>query len=293
MMARVGSSLRGRGRAVATLLVVLALAACGVAATSPPSNDRAWEPSVSRLATAQWTSPTTFRMNELRDWDYGPAGAVRRNWVTRSYDIRAVRGIWFFYTPFDFSDALGHTFITFEMERAGRPEFLTVSIEARKEVGEVYSPLRGIFGAYELAFVWSTEKDLLTKIAVYLERGARMYKVNIAPDKAGLILKGFIDRTNRLAANPELYNTLRNNCASELADVVNRTFGRRIPYDSSFILTGRAAAYLHSLGYLGDPDRPFRDIEARAEVGDLIKAYREVPERRFSLTLRRALAARQ
>ena len=251
------------------------------------SNDRNWQEQVSRLAVAEWRDERTFAMRDLRAWEFGPGGPRRKDWVTREYDLDDVRGIWFFFSPFRPGDDLGHTFVTFELVRNGRPDFLTLSIEARREVGEVYSPLRGAFGAYELAFVWSTEKDIFTNTAIALNRDLEMYKVNVSAEHASQILKAFVERSNQLAGKPELYNTLESNCASELALVINRLFGEKIPRHRSFRRTGEAAEYLHSLGYIEPGAVPFADLQEAADISDLIKKYAFQADPWLSDTVRR------
>ncbi len=174
------------------------------------------------------------------------------------------------------------------MERNGRPDYLTLSVEARREVGDVYSPLRGLFGAYGLAFVWSTEKDIFTNTALALDRKLQMYKIDVTAEQAAIILKAFVERSNAVARKPELYNTLDNNCTTELAAVINDKFGRKIPRHRSFRRGGEAARYLHRLGYITNAETPFATIRSMAEIGPMIAAYQRLPDPQLSTAIRRA-----
>ncbi|QDZ01283.2 DUF4105 domain-containing protein [Nitratireductor mangrovi] len=284
--------MRTVARNLAFLLIAFLVSACVTAAVIPPSHEREWEPSVSRLPTVRWISDDVFAMSNIRDWQWGEDGATRRRWHQRRYDLRDTRAIWFFVEPFPYGRSLAHTFITFELGRGARREFLTVSVEARKEVGETYSPVRGLFSAYELIFVWSTEKDILTDTIIRLGHEVRAYKVNVTPDQARIILRGFLRRTNEIAASPEYYDTLENNCTSELAAVVNREFDMPIPRHSSYVLTGTAARYLHSLGYIVDPSESYAEVDARADIGGPVRRFGHLGERRFSIAWRRVVEGR-
>ncbi len=251
------------------------------------SNDRNWQEQFSRLALAEWRSESEFVMRDLRAWEFGPSGPIKKDWIASAFDLNNVRGIWFFFSPFRPGDDLGHTFVTFELVRNGRPDFLTLSIEARREVGEEYSPLRGLFGAYDLAFVWSTEKDIFTNTALALNRDLEMYKVNVSAEHASQILKAFVERSDQLAKKPELYNTVESNCASELALVINRLFGEKIPPHRSFRRTGQAAGYLHSLGYIEPSSVPFADLQEAANIAPLIRTYQFQADPWLSDTVRK------
>ena len=277
------------------LLILLCLPAvllgCAGPDLPPPSHDREWQGYVSRHATVSWHTPARFSLRNVRNWEWNADGPVRKRWETRRHDLDDLRAIWFFVEPFPGAPAFAHTFITFEFGEGRGREFLSVSVEARREIGEDYSAFRGLRGDFELIFAWSTERDILTDSVLNFGHEMRMYRVNVTPEQARRILRGFLARTEEIARRPERYNTLRHNCTTELAAVVNREFGDPIPWHTSFVFTGGAAKYLHRLGYLGEPERPFRQVRARARVERLIAHFAELSERRFSAALREGLAA--
>lgn len=279
-------------RSFVAVLIAVLLSACVSAPGVAPSNDRDWEEVHSRVSAVRWLSASRFAISNVRDWAWGPDGPTRKNWHTRQFDVRETQAIWYFVEPLSFAKSMAHTFATFEIGRGERRQFLTVSVEARREVGESYSPLRGLSNAYELIFAWSTEKDILIDTVTRLGHPLQAYRVNVTPEQAGIILRGFLDRTNELAQKPEFYNTLEHNCTSELAEVVNSKFDKPIPPHSSFVLTGNAARYLHSLGFIGDPATPFAEIEKAADAQEAVRKNAHLPERQFSVAFRRSLGYR-
>lgn len=120
-----------------------------------------------------------------------------------------------------------------------------------------------------------------------------MPRVNVTPDQTRRTPRGFLARTQQIAQLPELYNSLRHNCTTELAAVANREFRDPIPWDNSVVLTGYSALYLHKLGYLGDPEVPYRRLRSAARISPLVQHLAPLPERRFSTSLRGALANNQ
>lgn len=274
-------------------LVLTACTGWGTGATVPqPSNDREWQTVMSRLSTVQWETPSRFALSNVRNWAWNADGAVRETWETRRHDVTDVRAIWFFVDTFRRVPHIAHTFMTFEFGEGAQRRFLTVSVEARREVGETYSVIQGMQGAYELIFAWSAERDILTDSVLHYGRSdVEMYRANVTPDQAGRILRGFLARTQELARRPERYNTLRHNCTTELAAVVNREFSDPIPWHSSFVLTGHAPRYLHELGFLGDPEISYERQRAQSRIAPLVRHVARLPERRFSTALRDTWAA--
>ncbi|MEO0850611.1 MAG: DUF4105 domain-containing protein, partial [Pseudomonadota bacterium] len=63
------------------------------------------------------------------------------------------------------------------------PQTISVSVEARKEAGEPYSAILGALRAYELSYIWSTEKDVLSRIAVKLDHQLFAYKLNLTDEQ--------------------------------------------------------------------------------------------------------------
>ena len=237
-----------------------------------PSADRNWPASLSRLAAFKEVAPNEFQLSNMRAFEYTLDGQNRRDWIETRLDLGQLREVWFFVEPFPDAPIFAHSFLSFVFEdESGGREAVSVSVEARKESGEEYSPLRGIFREYELAYVWSTEKDVTTRITIGLDHDLYAYKLNIGEAEAKQVFRHFAARTNGLRDRPRFYNTLFSNCTNELAKAVNEAYPGAIAWHRSWVATGRSAQFLHRLGFVGDKATPFRDINATAEMSALIR----------------------
>ena len=239
-----------------------------------PRADRNWEPEFARLTTFEDLGGGRWRLNNLRYWTWNESGPKDTVWGDLTIDENAVTALWYYVQPFGGWDGIAHTFVVFEL--AGKDgeaaDYIGVSVEARRQIGEVYSALSGLFRAYELTYLWASEKDLLTRRAVYIPDELYGYRLNVAPQTARAALRHFITRTNDLAAGPRFYNTLFSNCTNELAKTVNGGGEDFIPYHYSFVLTGFADRYLHRLGYLGEPDSDFAAIRRAGHLNTTVRA---------------------
>ena len=239
-----------------------------------PRADREWSPPLAKVASFEQTGASQYRLHNLRAFEYGPQGAQRKEWGNAKINVQNLTEIWFFIEPFTGSPVFAHSFLSFvfEDENSAR-QTLSISIEARKEAGEPYSAIRGAMLTYELLYVWSTEKDILTRISIKLDHKLYAYKLDIAQDRMKVLFDYFVKRTNTLAAAPRFYNTLYSNCTNELAKSVNDAYPGALPWHRSWVMTGRSAKWLHKLGFIGDQDTPFTDITAQSDIQTLIKEH--------------------
>lgn len=251
--------------------------------TKSTSANRVWATQFERVAHFEGVSPSKYVLHNLRSFEYGRNRIKQESW--RQIELRTDNIIeaWFFVEPFASSDLFGHTFVSFVVEDTdGDRRTLAVSIEARLEQGEKYSALRGVLREHELSYVWSTEKDTVTRIAVQLGHPLYAYKLNQNRAQAQIILDHFIQRTNALAETPRFYNTVLSNCTNELFKAVNDAVPGSMPSNSAWLLTGRSARYLHAGGLLGNPEQSFDDLKNDAAIHELATRFANIPAEEFS-----------
>jgi len=257
-----------------------------------PRADRNWEPEFARLTTFEDLGGGRWRLDNLRHWTWNQSGPEEQVWGNRTIDENAVSGLWYYVQPFGGWNGIAHTFVVFELAGGDgkAADFIGISVEARRETGEAYSAPAGLLRTYELTYLWASEKDLLTRRAVYLPEELYGYRLNVPPQTARAALRHFIARTNDLAARPRFYNTLFSNCTNELAKTVNDGSGKDlVPYHYSFVLTGFADRYLHRLGYLGEADSDFAAIRRAGHLNTIVRANAGAGETAFSQAIRAGL----
>ena len=204
-----------------------------------PRDDRNWIPEQAKTASA--TIGESIELSNVRDWTYDASGPVTTEWTTASIDSASVVRTWFLLEPFSDWEAVGHTFLSFELTDGRVYSF---SVEARREIGETYSAARGLFREYELSYQWGTERDFITRRLIYLDHPLRLYPLALSPEASAALFRSLVEETNRLAERPRFYNTLAANCTNVLATLVNRHYPDTLPFDTSWYLTGYADLYL-------------------------------------------------
>ena len=257
-----------------------------------PRTDREWEPALSRAPEFESLGPDRWRIRNFRDFVFAAQGPAQAKWRDDTIDASDLEEIWFFVEPVTYWDGAAHNFMSFVFggETAAT---ISVSVEARKEKGENYSPLRGAMNAYELLYLWSTEKDVMTRIAVGLGHDLYAYRLDLTREQAREVFQHFVERTNALKQRPRFYNTLTSNCTNELTKAVNDAFPGALPWHYSNILTGFSAAHLYELGFLAGGADDFDALKARAEVGAAARSLAQEPEDDFSAAWRARLAEKR
>lgn len=258
---------------VLVALAAFALAVCMVLVLGrQPSNDRPWSDELAKTASASFARDGTVVLKNVRDFTYGDTTTVSETWLAEvPLDPAKITRAWFVLEPFGWWKAVGHTYLTFEFKDGSAYSF---SIEARRQKGQSYSALLGMFNRYELAYTWGTERDFLTRRVLYLGHPVYMYPVKISAKEAQAVFKALLTRTNDIAAHPRFYNTVTANCTNVLADIVNGIKPGAIPRDITWYLPGHSDHFLASIGYLavpGDFETARESYRVSAHRGEMLK----------------------
>lgn len=264
--------MRHRGRTVLTVAAAAMLAACATFSGAPRA-DRDWYPYLSRTAHVE-LSGERFSVTPVTAWAYAREGPTHQAYVEAGYELSQLRRVWFVLEPQPGSSLAAHTLLLFEF---ADDRLLGLTIEARREADEDYSALAGIFNAYELAYVWGTARDLLTRRAVMLEHEVFVYPVAIDAAQRRTLLTQLLQRADALERRPRYYNTLFSNCTNELAKAAGFNWA------PAFILTGRSDEYLFRRGII--PGEDFAAVHARSDMTAAIRALNSEPTERFDAEL--------
>ena len=262
---------------IAALLFVICVLPLGML-TSIPRQKRSYVPEQAVLARSS-REGTWVRIRDVRSFRHDSA-AAEPHYVDRRYDLAAVEQVWFGLSPFAEWQGPAHAFVSFEFETG---EFLTISVEARKEVGEDYSPVRGLARQYELMYVIADERDAIGLRTHVWQDPVYLYPGRATPQQARQLLVALLQRAEQVRRRPEYYNTLTNNCATNLADAVNEIAPRRLGWSHALLLPGYSDTFAWEQGLLAIEDSPDR-VRERYRVNGRAEAAWGRPD--FSAAIR-------
>ena len=264
-----------------TIFLALALVLLFYVAMEPRA-DRAWIPEQAQTATA--VMGETITLHNVRDWTYSAEGPVTTDWTTVEINPKDIVRAWFLIEPFSDWEAVGHTFLSFELVDGRVYSF---SVEARREQGEKYEALNGALRAYELSYQWGTERDFVTRRLLFLDHPLRLYPLSLSPEAASALFVSLIEETNTLAEQPRFYNTLTANCTNVLATIVNRHYPDTLPYDKAWHMTGYADEYLIGEGLIeGDDVAAIKAVHDLTPHRETVRTFQNEEPAKFSRLLR-------
>jgi hypothetical protein len=246
-----------------------------------PSNNRDWSVGQERLPHARFHGDSVT-IDNLRNFDYDSAGNVTKHaYEQRSYDLNQLQTVWFILAPFE-PDNRGpaHSFLSFGFADS---QYVAISVEARKEMGESYSILKGVLKRYEIMYVMGDERDLV-RLRVARGDDTYLYPIRTTPAKVRALFVQMLERANALASKPEFYNTLTNNCTTNILEHANSVASKRIPYGREVLLPGYADELARELGLI-DTDLTMEEARRRFYINTRARAA--FTDSAFSLQIRR------
>ncbi len=258
----------------------LALGFAGVLAwwlTLRPSNDRPWQPDVARTAWAE-IEGDRVTLHNVRHGDYRTETDYTPRWETRTVDLGKLRGIDLAINYWG-SALMAHPIASFQFEDAPPVCF---SIETRKEIGESYSAIGGLYRQYELIYVCADERDVL-RVRTNFRHGedVYLYRLTATPEQARKRFLEYVTAMNALHARPRWYHALTTNCTTSVR--TQRTTHSRAPWDWRLLVNGYADEMLAERGAFAG-GLPFPELKRRARINEAALAAGDAPE--FSRLIR-------
>jgi len=175
-----------------------------------------------------------------------------------------------------------HAFLSFGFGESGY--YLPISVEARREKGQKYSALKGMFRQFELIYVVADERDIIAGRVNARGECLYRYPIKVSRETVRDLFVDMLGTLNSLAVCPRFYHTTRNNCISNLLEHANAVSGRRLATNAQVLLAGYADRLLYKLD-LVDTDVPFATLRSSACVNEAVQRYGDRPE--FSTLIRR------
>ena len=205
-----------------------------------PRQDRDWIESLS-LVPQVTRKGEIIELSQIRNWRWNEDGPTAKNYDTIKINPNEISAVWFLLEPFEGSSWVGHTYLVFELKDK---RLLGLSVEARRQNGQKYSAIKGVFKTYELIYLWGWADDLFSQRALNLDHEQFIWRLDLDAAERAALFDRVINVTENLQSTPRFYNTLFNNCTNELAQSAGLDWGW------AHILTARSAPYLEKRGFL-------------------------------------------
>lgn len=227
--------------------------------TLAPSHDREWADDLAKVTTGEvvgdqvtLSNVRNFRWRTEEDYDI--------RWETRAYDLSQVRSV-DMITSYWGMPGIAHVLVTFGFDDG---EFITFTVEIRRERHEDFSAIGGFFKQFELNVIAADERDVVRTRSNIRGEEVHLYRVTMAQETMRALFLGYVDEANAIAARPRFYHTVTANCTIIVYNMVDRIV-EGLPMDVRVLLSNFLPSYVKDVGGL-QPDVPLAELKARGFI---------------------------
>jgi hypothetical protein len=224
-----------------------------------PTNDRIWSAEMARLLTYTRDSDV-ITVKNVRNFNWTGPKKADEHWETRRYKLSELKSVDVLSLYWK-GPRVAHTYFSFVWANG---EALSLSVEIRKEIDESYSPIAGFFKAYELSILAGDERDFYGWRVHFPKEDLQRFRTRANTEEAGGLLITLLDAANNLAAHPEFYNTLTENCTTEVW-MLTDALGLGEPLDWRMFASGYLPDLLYDLKVL-DTTQPLAELREQAHT---------------------------
>lgn len=266
---------RGRARAVLPGLGLALAALLGWWSQIEPSDHRNWADDVAQHLESE-VQGNRVTLRQVRNFDWHRDGAPAIRWETRQYDLEQLQSV-DLALSYWMGPAIAHTLVSFGfVDETGRPDYLTFSVEIRKEREESFSAIAGFFKRYELALVAADERDVLRVRTNVRDEDVYLYRIALAPEARRSLFLAYLDQARSLTRQPRFYNTLTANCTTIVFDMAQRIIGG-LPLDWRLLASGYLPEYLERIDGFG-AHTDLATLRAAGRITDRARAADASPQ---------------
>ncbi len=245
-----------------------------------PSNEGDWQPDVAVLPYAD-ISGSQVTIHNIRNCDYQTETNFEVRYYDRTFDLDALRTVDLYLVTWG-SPNIAHTMVSFGFTNG---DFVCFSIETRKQRGQDYSAVKGLFRQFELTIVVADERDVVRLRTNYRQgEEACLYRLRSSPEQGRKLFLDYLHRINELRDRAEWYNAITDNCTTGIR--TQRAAADRAPWDWRMLINGHLDELLYERGAILN-NLPFAELKKTSNINSRARAADQAVD--FSQQIRKGL----
>ena len=209
-----------------------------------PSLYRDWEAMDAVLPSIAWSWDTVSIAN-IRNHQWTSDHDFTPGYYSDTFDLAKLERVYYIITPFSDRDGPAHTMLSFSFSWG---QNVVISAELRKERGESFDALKGIMNQFEIQYIIASEPDVIKLRTNYRKNQVYMYPISTPKEKIQALFRSMLIRTDKLAREPEFYNTLWNNCTTTILQHANALRNEKLPWTKHVILPAHSDELVYAAG---------------------------------------------
>ena len=221
-----------------------------------------WDVGMEKSPLITFNGEQSVVVENYRNFRYDIDGSHEENYETRTVPVSELAYAEFVVIPFESQPSLAHTMMSFGT-CDGRHTI--VSIEARRHLDQKYGVIKGIFGAFPLMYVIADERDAIGHRTEIRGDQVYLYRIRATPAQVQKFFLCVMQRVDKLSHRPETYNTITNNCLTNIRTHVNRIWPNTVPWNWRILINAHSGYLAYKLGML-DTDVSFALTQQKANI---------------------------
>ena len=206
-------------------------------------------------------------IENFRNFRYEDDGSHEENYESRSIKIDELESADFIVVPFASQPDLAHTMMSFGSSDG---QYTVVTVEARRRLNQKYGVIKGIFGAFRLMYAIADERDAIGQRTEIRNDDVYIYRSNANREQVQTFFRCVMARVDKLSKSPETYNTITNNCLTNIRFHMNRIWPGLIPWNWRILINAHSDYLAYKLGLLEthesfESTRQYANVTPRAK----------------------------
>lgn len=222
-----------------------------------PSDSRRWADDVA-LHVDSKLEGDHVTLYGVRDFTWRTPTDYDIRWDTRTYDLKQLQSV-DVVCSYWMGPAIAHTLVSFGFADG---QYVTFSIEIRKELGEEFSAIGGFFKQFETTLIAADENDILKVRTNVRGEDDYIYRVRMPVEAMRSLFMAYLDEARKLRERPQWYNTALANCTT-IVYAMAKHIDSSLPLDYRLLVSGYLPEYLYDQKRLA-PGVDFPTLHERA-----------------------------
>lgn len=239
-----------------TIAILILILLSALVLIKKPSHNRTWELGQEKLAKIE-IQGSKIKVINFRDFDWKHNNVASINYVQENFDLEKIIGVDVAISHFSGFEGMAHIFIIFRFDDNKN---MAVSVETRREKGEFFSPLLGLFREFEIIYVVGSERDIVGLRTDLRKERVYLYPTVISKEEAHKLFFLIAKDINNVYNEPTFYNTLLNNCTNAITRRVEDISDIKFPLTYKTIFPGFMHEVLYKLNLI-PADKSFEEIK--------------------------------
>ncbi len=271
---------------VLILIAILLIATVVFLLITNPSLSRNWSPDQAVMPSIHFLDNDKVRINNIRNIHYRTTRDYDLQFYDRTINLNDVNSAWLAISPFA-SFGVAHTFVSFGFKDG---TYLAISIEIRRKKGTKFSAVKAFFRQFEMMYVIADERDVLKVRTNTIKATVRLFPIQTEQHRIRDVFKDMLKRADKLGKEPEFYNTIWNNCTTNIIKHARRFSDKPIPFwDFRYLLPEDIDKIAYKLNMI-DTHLPYKEAREHFNITEIAQASEDAKD--FSNAIRANIITR-